>query len=350
MNEKQFNFQFTQNDTANIRTKINHDLNKIISFIKKEFPKVTIGLWGSFSYGEGKVIIIKNKIYYKSDFDMVIITRNLVEYFKVLYNKKIKLIEKELRLKISIIITTNFRIKKKDTAIRIEQILSGDQKQKQFVNNNTNYNWLATSCLNKACYLILKALISKNEKEKNDLFRKGYTSLFYSYVLTKEKYEKVFCLKSNLKKLKQYKKELTKEQLKIIKDSINSRLYNSNKEFKMKEFLFIKPLILELIKKHNKQKNSFYKKRNLKFVYFRLRNFKVPNIFINNTKYNFEILYYLFKAFNKDEIENKFIEKAENKLYKLSFKKNYETNSKKRMIWIYNNLLGYYFYRGIKKM
>ncbi|MFC2136529.1 hypothetical protein ACFLTH_18090, partial [Bacteroidota bacterium] len=122
MNEENFNFQFTQKDTPVIRKQIIKDLKRIIKYVKKEAPKSTVGLWGSFAYGEGRVSVIKGKIIYSSDFDIVIVTNSFLDYFKVLRNKKLKNIEKELGLKISIIITNEFRIKKRDTSVRIEKL------------------------------------------------------------------------------------------------------------------------------------------------------------------------------------------------------------------------------------
>ncbi|MEK7483339.1 MAG: radical SAM protein, partial [Planctomycetota bacterium] len=75
-----YNFSFTENDNPEARKIVTGDLDRLVRYLARVYPNSEIGLWGSFSHGEGKIDFSKNPPVYYSDLDMVVITPSFLKF------------------------------------------------------------------------------------------------------------------------------------------------------------------------------------------------------------------------------------------------------------------------------
>ncbi|MFC2136221.1 hypothetical protein ACFLTH_16515, partial [Bacteroidota bacterium] len=87
-----------------------------------------------------------------------------------------------------------------------------------------------------------------------------------------------------------------------------------------------------------------------KYILMRIKSFQIPNLFSNKHRNDLMVFYYLFMSFGKNSIEKKYVEKAEKYLSRTVLKKSHSSDINKKIVWIYNHLLGIHFYRGIKRI
>ncbi|MBC8501310.1 MAG: hypothetical protein H8D38_06120 [DPANN group archaeon] len=334
---RNYNFNFALNETKEIREKICSDIDKIVSYLEGLISGCAVGLWGSFSFGEGRVKEVNNKLEYVDDLDFVVYTNSIVKFFKWNNNKTLKNLNEKLNINAEICVWV-----KCIPLIKLRLFFCGFPRilNKKGVNifkeKNIPTIHVYSTYLLKSYYRLFKYVLT-NEKH---FLRKAYIEVFRSLVFSKKRDKDTFSLKHNLNQLNEYKKILTKEQYRIIECSIESRLSLKTKsEIGYDSISKMKPLYDKLFNKYYRTTSTFSMKYYFKLIKFLLQEKKIPNIFINFSKKRFLIHHYLLQALEKNKkINESYLKKAEDTIKKMCYETNQYKSLEERFSWCIKNL------------
>jgi len=281
------------------KEKFELDISKIINFLSKECPACTIGLTGSFSQGEGIYGLKNKRTLYVSDYDLFMYFPILKDFIKARFNKKIRnlfysfhkpKIEINYKKKngvlwenISIAMVWWPLIKYRIKSMYSPEIIYGNKNFQPIIEQNYNFRESSEMHLQHAIYYYLTLLIEKDSYKKTIVLKKSVKYLVRYVIFKGEKNPAHFKIKENIRFLE------TKKQNVNYKDWIINKLKKlliyKQEPIKKEDVIKLERLLLINIKPIKQHiKSVFTIKYNLRYWFFQIKNFRVPNILINPRK------------------------------------------------------------------
>lgn len=329
---------FTIDKQLEIKEQINFDLSKIVSFITLRFPKVHVGLHGSFSYSEGRVLYLKNKLIYVSDFDMVVITNSLFDYLRLISDFEIKNLSKTLGFDVSFTFSSVFLIKTKLFVPVIIQLLYGKKNILHLINKKQNFKNIHLSYLFSSCYFYWK--ISNESNSSKELISRCLISVLRAFILSKQSGNNFGSLKYNLEFLNKNKNLFSDYQYKLFSETISYLSGSKNNAFfKKLNIELMNSLLLPLLRKLDNI--TFLAKLKFQFRYYAyfFSKHKTPNLFISSLETFVKINYLLL---NKSE---KHIQQAKKLMLKMRLCKEEDFIEKEVFLVLKDKLLEINFFK-----
>jgi len=335
-----YDFYLVLNETPEIRSKVCSDLYKVVSYLEGLIPGCVVGLWGSFSYGEGRVKKVDGKIEYINDLDVYVYINSFMKYLKW-NNKEFKNLHEKLNVnaKIDVWVKCIPLIKLGLSFGGFPKILNQKKldifKEKKISKVRESIKYLLTAYNNLFRYII---------SEKEEYLVESYIRLYRSLECYKRKNKYVYSLKNNLKTLETYKKKLTKEQYNIINLSIQKKYgLKKNPSLDFNSIFSMKPLFYHLFFRLQNKKSFFcfrYQLIVLKYLFFHK---KIKNPFINFNKKRLIVSHYLLRSIvKKNNITNVYLKEAE-KIVSNIFSEKPTSKSKENIFkWIADKLVELY--------
>ncbi|MBC8501308.1 MAG: hypothetical protein H8D38_06110 [DPANN group archaeon] len=327
--------KFSLKETPKIRKDVILNLNKIVVYLEEKIPNSAIGLWGSFSYGEGRVKKVNGTLKYQDDMDIFIYTNSLVKYLK--WHNKIKNLGEKLNINAEVCVWV-----KCIPLIRLGLSFCGfpkmlnKKKLDMFKEKRFPQIIESTKYLLESHQYMFRFITTKNREN----LIKAYIRLYRSLEIYDRKNKEVFSLKNNLKSLEKYRKELTKQQNDILKSAIKIRLgMKSKTKIDFSSIFKMKSLFEKMFYKLNNKNGLFIVRYQLiiwKYLFF---NKKPIKILINFNKQRLAASNYLLNSITeKKRINDEYLKKAEYIVTNILSEKPRTNSKEKRFKWVADKL------------
>lgn len=310
---------FFLKDDGRVSQILRNDLLKIVSLVKEEISGVSIILGGSLAYGEGRYIEENSKINFLSDFDIFLIIPSLFQTFQAIKNPKLKNLTEILHLSNSVefIFVWERLLSLGVTTVAGEVLV----KNKRIINILNNLPVpRATNNLKRAYKYLLIGI--SDLKEDGEYIGKAMvqgfqTFLMHTYKDSKyEEWNRFFSLKYQLKVVDCAREFSGDAGYHLLKNVLHGFLDEKKKyEYKTEDFFLAREF---LDKVYLETKPVFEMNDFVRYLAFHFKNGKIPNPFINSTKYYLEATRLLVDAVkDADRFDEQKLNEAEIMLNKL---------------------------------
>ena len=257
-----YNFPFTKNDSPELRQEISRDLDRVLRYLAKFYPDSDIGLWGSFSYGEGVTYRKGGMLVYRSDFDIIVVTNSFAKYIyskiKGVTSIRDRLRRKETGPSLNLgVLWRPFLALSSPNAVMVERVLAGNPDIIRLSHKSINRRWMGISNIYGACSKLKKALSGK-EADKYMLC-KSFIECFRAYILTcRSNAEAFYSIKKIEASLHELRGSFTGKQFSVIAKMIEFKKGIEDFDYDKEDLYCMLPLFKKLLYIYNKGWSLFH--------------------------------------------------------------------------------------------
>ena len=277
---------FIHDNDGRVSDILKKDLIKIIELIRREIKNASVILGGSLAYGEGKYLEKKDKIEFLSDFDIFLIIPSLIETIRSMRNPNLKNLPESFRLSTSIeFIFVWERLLSLGLTTVAGEILVDNRRIKKVLNNLPVPR--ATNNLKRAFKYLLMGFTDCDKR--GDYLGRALIQGFQALLMILRKdagygeWNNFFSLKYDLAAIDSVKDILGEDVCSLLKDIFKSFLDIEKKvHYRIEDFFLAREFLNRI---YLKLDSTFKMNDYIRYITFHLKNNKIPNPFINSTRY-----------------------------------------------------------------